>query len=110
VLRLNKALYGLHQARRAWHAKLDETLQLLGFIRCPSEPAIYTRKRSAGQVIIGVYVDDLVVIGTSLGDIKAFKTEMARIFSMSDLGSLHYYLGIEVKRVQMVFILAKVLM
>jgi hypothetical protein len=97
VLRLHKALYGLHQAPRAWYAKLDETLQSLGFIRCPSEPAIYTR-RSGGQLIIGVYVDDLVVTGTSLGDIEAFKTEMAIIFSMSDLGSLQYYLGIEVKQ------------
>jgi hypothetical protein len=90
-------LYGLHQAPRVWYAKLDETLQSLGFIRCPSEPAIYTRS-SVSQLIIGVYVDGQVITRTSLGDIKAFKTEMARIFNMSDLGPLHYYLGIEVKQ------------
>jgi hypothetical protein len=98
VLRLRKALYGLHQAPRAWNAKLDKTLQSLGFTRCPTEPAIYTRRSCGSQLIVGVYVDDLVVTGTSLDDIKRFKIEMAKIFNMSDLGLLHYYLGIEVKQ------------
>jgi hypothetical protein len=89
VLRLRKALYGLHQAPRAWNAKLDETLQSLGFTRCPSEPTIYTRRSCGNQLIVGVYVDELVVTGTSFDDIKRFKTEMAKIFNMSDLGLLH---------------------
>jgi hypothetical protein len=45
----------------------------------------------------GVYVDDLVVIGSSNEGIKHFKIEMAKAFRMSDLGLLHYYLGIEVR-------------
>jgi hypothetical protein len=98
VLRLRKALYGLHQAPRAWNAKLDETLMSLGFIRCPSEPAIYTRKRNGSQLIIGVYVDDLVITGALQKDIKLFKAEMGKAFNMSDLGLLHYYLGLEVKQ------------
>ena len=36
VLKLHKALYGLHQAPRAWNQKLDEKLKELGFTRCPS--------------------------------------------------------------------------
>jgi hypothetical protein len=43
VLKLRKALFGLHQAPRAWNAKLDCTLLSLGFVRSPSEPTIYTR-------------------------------------------------------------------
>jgi hypothetical protein len=43
VFRLKKAMYGLHQAPRAWYAKLDSTLTNLGFSKSPSEPAIYTR-------------------------------------------------------------------
>jgi hypothetical protein len=45
VLKLRKALYGLHQAPRAWNKKLDNTLVSFGFCKCPSEPAIYTRSR-----------------------------------------------------------------
>jgi hypothetical protein len=48
VLRLHKALYGLHQASRAWNAKLDDTLLSFGFRRCPSKPVIYI-KQFGGQ-------------------------------------------------------------
>ena len=43
MLRLCKALYGLRQAPRAWNAKLDTTLGELGFTRCATEHALYTR-------------------------------------------------------------------
>ena len=43
VIRLRKALYGLRQAPRAWNAKLDATLGELGFTRCATEHALYTR-------------------------------------------------------------------
>jgi hypothetical protein len=48
--------------------------------------------------VVGVYVDDLVVTGASLDGIGMFKAEMAKVFNMSDLGLLHYYLGIEVRQ------------
>jgi hypothetical protein len=40
VLKLRKALYGLHQALRAWNEKLDDTQISFGFVRCPSEPVV----------------------------------------------------------------------
>lgn len=98
VLKLNKALYGLHQAPRAWNAKLDSTLLSLGFRRSPSEAAIYVRRNGKAQLVVGVYVDDLVITGASCDDITTFKKEMCRAFKMSDLGLLRYYLGIEVKQ------------
>jgi hypothetical protein len=63
VLKLKKALYGLHQAPRAGNAKLDATLMSLGFVRSLSEPAIYIRRSDSSQLTVGVYVDDLVIIG-----------------------------------------------
>jgi len=47
---------------------------------------------------VGVYVDDLIITGASCNSIKKFKAQMTEIFKMSDLGSLTYYLGIEVKQ------------
>jgi hypothetical protein len=47
-----------------------------------------------------VYVDDLIITGTSLSDIQSFKAQMHELFQMSDLGLLSYYLGIEVKQRQ----------
>jgi hypothetical protein len=99
VLRLKKALYGLHQSPIAWNQKLDSTLVAHGFHRCPSKPAIYCRGNKGGvRLVVGVYVDDLVITGNSKSEILKFKKEMTKMFSMSDLGLLHYYLGIEVKQ------------
>jgi hypothetical protein len=46
--------------------------------------------------LVGVYVDDLIITGGSTREIEAFKNQMKNLFSMSDLGLLSYYLGIEV--------------
>jgi hypothetical protein len=98
VLKLSKALYGLRQAPRAWYAKLDSSLVELGFTRSPLEHAVYRRGTSDKYLLVGVYVDDLIITGTCVEEIKAFKSEMHHLFKMSDLGLLSYYLGIEVKQ------------
>jgi hypothetical protein len=50
------------------------------------------------QLVVGVYVDDLIITGSDRDNIRPFKEEMATTFKMSDLSLLHYYLGIEVKQ------------
>ena len=50
------------------------------------------------ELVVGVYVDDLIVTGSRAEDIDGFKREMAARFKMSDLGALSYYLGIEVRQ------------
>jgi hypothetical protein len=49
-------------------------------------------------LVVGVYVNDLIILGKSIDEASSFKTEMKEIFRMSDLGPLSYYLGIEVKQ------------
>jgi len=98
VYRLHKALYGLHQAPRAWNQKLDDKLGVLGFKKCLSEHAIYCRGAGSERLVVGVYVDDLIITGASCNSIKKFKAQMTEIFKISDLGLLTYYLGIEVKQ------------
>jgi hypothetical protein len=96
VLRLRKALYGLRQALRAWNAKLDSTLKRMGFGQSPHEAAISQRGNGGNALLVGVYVDDLVITGTKDAEVAAFKEEMKANFQMSDLGLLSFYLGIEV--------------
>ena len=98
VLKLRKALYGLKQAPRAWNSKLDKELVALGFVRSKLEHAVYKRSNKNSFLIVGVYVDDLIISGPNADDITQFKQEMRKKFSMSDLGLLSYYLGIEVKQ------------
>jgi hypothetical protein len=67
VLRLCKELYGLRQAPRAWNTKLDYTLKEMGFKQSEHEHAIYRRITGEAILLIGVYVDDLIITGSSKG-------------------------------------------
>ena len=98
VYRLHKALYGLRHAPRAWNIKLNSILKDIDFTRCSKELSLYRKEANGDLLIVCVYVDDLLVTGSSVGLIVEFKLEMARRFEMSDLGKLTYYLGIEVRQ------------
>ena len=62
----------------------------------PHEAAIYRRGSGGNALLVGVYVDELVITGTKDVEVAAFKEEMKATFQMSDLGPLSFYLGIEV--------------
>ncbi|KAJ9551322.1 LOW QUALITY PROTEIN: hypothetical protein OSB04_015367 [Centaurea solstitialis] len=96
VYKLKKALYGLRQAPRAWNIKLDKTLKELGFQKCPQEQAVYKSQNQKSLLIVGVYVDDLIV--QVKREFVHSKKQMREVFDMSDLGKLSYYLGLEVQQ------------
>ena len=72
MLRLHK-VYGLWQAPRVWNAKLDSTLKGMVFEQIPHEAAIYWRGNGGNALLVGVYVDDLVITGTKDDEVEAFK-------------------------------------
>ncbi|KAG6485841.1 hypothetical protein ZIOFF_054406 [Zingiber officinale] len=74
------------------------SLEELGFKKCTQEHAVYTRDEEEASILVGVYVDDLIVTGSSTEKINKFKQQMMTEFEMSDLGLLSYYLGIEVEQ------------
>jgi hypothetical protein len=96
VLCLRKALYDLRQAPRAWNAKLDSTLKGMSFEQSPHEAAIYRWGNGGNAMLVGVYIDNLVITGTKDAKVTALKEEMKVTFQMSDLGLLSFYLGIKV--------------
>ena len=96
VLKLNKALYGLKQAPRVWNAKLDDTLKSIDFMKSQNDQGVYSLNSNRDKVILGVYVDDLIITGASEAKVEEFKKNMMRIFEMTDWGLLCSYLGIEV--------------
>ena len=61
VLRLKKALYELKQAPGAWNYKLDCILKSMDFIRSVSDQAVYILKNAQDKLLVGVYVDDLII-------------------------------------------------
>ncbi len=95
VCKLQKGLYGLKQAGRVWNKTLDAALQGLGFQATPSDPSVY---RSQSNVIIGVYVDDLLLLGKDPQAIEHVKKSLARQFKIKDLGNANVCLGIQIHR------------
>jgi hypothetical protein len=89
VYKLDKALYSLKQAPRAWNKKINSFLVQQGFLKCVTEHGIYCRN-TTNKLIVCLYVDDMIVTGNNEEEMKVFKKSM-----MTDLGNLTYFLGIE---------------
>jgi hypothetical protein len=68
----------------------------MGFERSPHEAAVYRRGNGGNVLLVGVYINDLVITSTKDMEVVAFKEEMKVTFQMSDMGPLSFYLGIEV--------------
>ena len=63
-----------------------------------SDNSLYIRSDSESLIVIILYVDDLVIRGEHLVDIKKVKSLLSEKFEMMDMKELHYFLGIEVIR------------
>lgn len=98
VCKLDKALYGLKQAPRAWYARLCGKLQSLGFIPSKADTSLFFYQRGKHTLFVLVYVDDIIVASTSQEATNALLSDLQKEFALKDLGDLHYFLGIEVKR------------
>ncbi|GJY48457.1 putative RNA-directed DNA polymerase [Tanacetum coccineum] len=96
VCKLNKSLYGLKQAPRQWNAKLTTALAEHGFEQSKFDYSLYTKHRSGMFIALLVYVDDIVITGSDIDGINEFKLFLSTKFLSKDLGSLKYFLGIEV--------------
>jgi hypothetical protein len=74
VCKLLKSLYGLKQAPKKCHEKLDKTLTSVGFVVNEADKCVYYRYGGGGGVILWLYVDDILILGTSLDVIKETNT------------------------------------
>ncbi|XP_052481151.1 uncharacterized protein LOC128035450 [Gossypium raimondii] len=100
VYLLRKALYGLKQAPKAWNNKMDEHLLHLGFVKNLSESTLYMNKSRVDLVIVSLSLDDMLVTGSDVTQIKTFKKDMMEVFEMTNLCRMHYFLGMKIKQGQ----------
>lgn len=98
VCKLRKALYGLKQAPRSWYAELHNFLLATGFRNSLSDTSLFIYKQGKDFVYLLVYVDDILVTGTSASLIQKIIAALAARFSIKDMGNLSYFLGIEAIR------------
>ena len=78
VVREEGKVYGLRQAPRAWNEKLDATLKKMGFKQSAHEAAVYRRGSGRSILLVGIYVDDLIITGIEGDRVEAFKAQMKK--------------------------------
>ena len=97
VCKLRRSLYGLKQSPRAWFGKFSQVVQNFGMKRSEADHSVFYCNTSHGKcVYLVVYVDDIVITGNDDGKISQLKQHLFDHFKTKDLGSLKYFLGIEV--------------
>jgi hypothetical protein len=92
---LLKSLYGLKQAPKQWHEKFDRTLTSVGFVVNEADKCVYYQYGGGEGVILCLYVDDILILGTSLDVIKETKYFLSNNFEMKDLGEADVILNIK---------------
>ena len=98
VCKLLKSLYDLKQAPKQWYEKFDRTLTSAGFVVNEADKYVYYRYGGGEGVILCLYVDDILIFGSSLRVIEEVKEFLSKNFEMKDLGEADVILNIKFQR------------
>ncbi|GJR63656.1 putative ribonuclease H-like domain-containing protein, partial [Tanacetum coccineum] len=98
VYKVVKALYGLHQAPRAWYATLSTFLEEHGYRRGTIDKTLFIKKDKKDIMLVQVYVDDIIFGSTRKSWCDEFEALMKGRFQMSSMGELIFFLGLQVKQ------------
>ncbi|GJZ72905.1 putative ribonuclease H-like domain-containing protein [Tanacetum coccineum] len=90
-----KALYGLHQAPRAWYETLPNYLLSNGFKRGKIDQTLFIKKQKGDILLIQVYVDDITFGSINKELCIGFEKLMKDKFQISFMGELTFFLGLQ---------------
>nr|GEV65868.1 hypothetical protein [Tanacetum cinerariifolium] len=96
VCLLQKSLYGLKQAPRAWFQRFASYATRVGFTRSHCDSSLFILRQGSDSAYLLIYVDDIIMTTSSTTLLQRIISFLHREFSMTDLGSLNYILGISV--------------
>ncbi|UYV74740.1 hypothetical protein LAZ67_12000761 [Cordylochernes scorpioides] len=94
IFQMDKSIYGLKQSGHEWNEKLDQILSSIGLERSRMDPCVYFSK----DIILGVYVDDLLVTTSSVESYVKFKSSIQGEVDIKDLGEVSDLLSVRIKR------------
>lgn len=98
VLRLHKSIYGIKQASRQWFKKLSQALLSMGFSRGHGDHTLFIKQLDTDFLVVLVYVDDILIASTSTDAASELISNLQKCFKLQDLGTLKYFLGLEIAR------------
>ncbi|GJR82198.1 putative ribonuclease H-like domain-containing protein, partial [Tanacetum coccineum] len=95
VYKVVKALYGLHQAPRAWYATLSTFLLKSGYRRGTIDKTLFIKKDKNDIILVQVYMDDIIFGSTKKSWCDEFEALIKNRFQMSSMGELTFFLGLQ---------------
>ncbi|KAI3732713.1 hypothetical protein L1987_63920 [Smallanthus sonchifolius] len=98
VFKLDKALYGLHQAPRAWYETMSTHLMDNDFVRGQIDSTLFIKKAEGEYLLVQIYVDDIIFGSTNEGLCKEFESVMKSKFEMSAIEELSFFLGLQINQ------------
>nr|GEV52081.1 retrovirus-related Pol polyprotein from transposon TNT 1-94 [Tanacetum cinerariifolium] len=96
VYKVEKALYGLHRAPRAWYKTLSTYLLDNEFHRGQIDKTLFIKRVKGDILLVQVYVDDIIFGSTRKEICNEFEKMMHKKFQMSSMGELTFFLGLQV--------------
>ena len=98
VCKLKKSLYELKQSLRAWFGRFTKSMRSFGYHQSNLDHTLFLKNQHGKITALIVYVDDMVVTGNDLDEMKALQSYLSSEFEMKYLGHLKCFLEIEVSR------------
>ncbi|GJV93540.1 putative ribonuclease H-like domain-containing protein [Tanacetum coccineum] len=97
VYKVVKALYGLHQAPRAWYETLANYLLSNGFQRGKIDQTLFIKRQKGHILLIQIYIDD-IIFGSTKELCDEFEKLLKDKFQMSSMGELTFFLGLQIQQ------------
>jgi histone deacetylase 1/2 len=98
VCKLEKSLYGLRQAPRAWFLRLTNKLKSISFLGSQADHSLFVYHHNSILIYFLIYVDDIIITGSDIGSINQVITLLQGDFAVKDMGELNYFLNNEAIR------------
>ncbi|GJZ97013.1 ribonuclease H-like domain-containing protein [Tanacetum coccineum] len=95
---LQKSLYRLKQAPRAWFQRFAGYATRVRFSQSRCESSLFIYRQGSDIACLLIYVDDIILTASFAAMLQRFITSLYNEFSMTDFGPSHYFLGISVSR------------
>jgi hypothetical protein len=97
VLKLKKCIYGIKQAMMAFCCQLLLCMKSMEMVQSTTDPCLYHKWGEEGLVLIVLWIDDNLIIGSKKAVEKAKKYLMER-FYCKDCGDIEEYVECKIVR------------
>lgn len=97
VFLLKKSLYGLKQSLRQWYKRFNPSRSQLVLTEINYDSCVYVNgKGGANQILLLLYVDDMLVIGKNVKETKDLNVKFREEFEMKDMVHARRILGVDI--------------